>query len=183
MVKRLLMALGALLVGVVLLLVVFLVGMRTKSPAVQTAVRKLNRRYMNPRQMKTAGTPGAYAGIIRHVGRRSGSEYETPVGPFATEGGFVIALPYGTSPDWLKNVLAAGSATLVTDGRTYEVHRPEIIPLTEVADALPDKERRNLRTFRVEQCLRVRRVEPDEAAEASADAGHGADRPSPPSEE
>jgi len=38
--------------------------------------------------MKTAGTPGAYAGAITHVGRRSGRVYETPVGPFATDDGF-----------------------------------------------------------------------------------------------
>lgn len=106
--------------------------------------------------MKTAGTPGAYAGVIRHLGRRSGRVYETPVGPFATDDGFVIALPYGTSSNWVKNVLAAGSATLVTEGQTYEVDKPEIVPLSEVVDVLPSKERRNLRLFRVEQVLRAR---------------------------
>jgi deazaflavin-dependent oxidoreductase (nitroreductase family) len=120
-------------------------------------VRRFNRRFMNPSQMKTAGTPGAYAGVVRHVGRRSGRVYETPVGPFATDDGFVIALPYGTSSDWVKNVLAAGSATLVTEGHTYEVDQPEIVPLSDVVDVLPIKERRNLRLFRVEQALRTRR--------------------------
>ena len=38
--------------------------------------------------MKTARTPGAYAGALTHVGRRSGRVYETPAGPFATDGGF-----------------------------------------------------------------------------------------------
>ena len=89
----------------------------------------------------------------------SGRVYETPVGPFATDDGFVIALPYGTSSDWVKNVLAAGSATLVTEGRRYDVEQPEIVPLGAVADVLPSKERRNLRLFRVELALRARRRE------------------------
>lgn len=165
MVKRVLLATGALIVG---LLVVFVLGMRAKSPIVLTAVRKMNRRFTNPMQMKTAGTPGAYASIIGHVGRRSGRTYETPVVPFATDDGFVIALPYGDSADWAKNVLTSGSATLVTEGERHQVDQPEIVPLAEVAAALPEKERRNLRAFRVEQAMRLRRV--DRVAEPSATA-------------
>jgi deazaflavin-dependent oxidoreductase (nitroreductase family) len=156
MVQWLLVAVGALVAGLILSLLAFVFGMRAKSPVVLRAVRRFNRRFMNPRQMKTAGTPGAYAGVIRHLGRRSGRVYETPVEPFATDDGFVIALPYGTSSNWVKNVLAAGSATLVTEGQTYEVDKPEIVPLSEVVDVLPSKERRNLRLFRVEQALRAR---------------------------
>ena len=157
MVQWLLIAVGALVAGLILVLLTFVLGMRARSPVVLRAVRRFNRRFMNPRQMKTAGTPGAYAGVIRHLGRRSGRFYETPVGPFATDDGFVIALPYGAGSDWVKNVLAAGSATLVTEGQTVEVDQPEIVPLGDVVDFLPSKERRNLRLFRVEQALRVRR--------------------------
>ena len=157
MVQWLLIVAGALVAGFILLLLAFVFGIRAKSPVVLRAIRRFNRRFMNPRQMKTAGTPGAYAGFVRHVGRRSGRVFETPVGPFATDDGFVIALPYGTSSDWVKNVLAAGSATLVTEGQTVEVDQPEIVPLGDVVDFLPSKERRNLRLFRVEQALRVHR--------------------------
>jgi hypothetical protein len=38
--------------------------------------------------MKTARTPGVFAGAITHVGRRSGRVAETPAGPFATDDGF-----------------------------------------------------------------------------------------------
>jgi deazaflavin-dependent oxidoreductase (nitroreductase family) len=156
MVLWLLLAVGALVAGLVLVSLAFVIGMRAKSPVVLRAVKRFNRRFMNPRQMKTAGTPGAYAGVIRHVGRRSGRVYETPVGPFACDDGFVIALPYGTTSDWVKNVLAAGLATLVTEGQTYEVDQPETVPLSDVADVVPKKERRNLRFFHVEQALRLR---------------------------
>jgi deazaflavin-dependent oxidoreductase (nitroreductase family) len=157
MAQWLLIAVGALVVGLILVLLAFVLGMRSKSPVLLRAVRRFNRRFVNPRQMKTAGRPGAYAGVIRHRGRRSGRVYETPVGPFATDDGFVIALPYGTSSDWVRNVLVAGSATLVTEGQTYDVEQPEIVPLGDVMDVLPSSERRNLRLFRVEQALRVRR--------------------------
>jgi len=137
----------------------FLLGMRTKFPPVLRAVRRMNRLITNPRQMRSAGTPGSFAGVIHHTGRTSGREYETPVGPFPTDDGFVITLPYGTGTDWLKNVLASGSATLVTEGRTYEVDRPEIVRIADVVSALPAEELGKLRLFRVEQALQVRRAE------------------------
>ena len=165
--------LATIVVGLLLVLVVvgilFLVGMRKKSPTVLRAVRRFNRAFTNPRQMKTAGTPGAYASVIRHVGRTSGRPYETPVGTFATDDGFVIALPYGSDPDWLKNVLASGSATIVAEGHTYRVDRPELVPTAAATPHLPRSEQRNLRLFAVDQCLQVRRSEPDEASSQAAD--------------
>ena len=47
----------------------------------------------------------------------SGRQYETPVGPFAVGDDFVIGLPYGPGADWVRNVLANGSATLVHQGQ------------------------------------------------------------------
>lgn len=136
---------------------VFLVGMRQKSPAVQGAVRRTSRA-MKPLALRTAGQPGAYASVIHHVGRTSGRGYRTPIVADAVEGGFVIALPYGTTTDWLRNVLAAGSATLVDDGTTYTVDRPEVVALSEVGEVFPADAQRTLRLFRVEECLRVRAV-------------------------
>jgi hypothetical protein len=124
---------------------------------------------------RSAGKPGAYASVIRHRGRVSGRFYETPVVPFATDDGFLIALPYGPNTDWLKNVLASGSAVLVTDGRTYTVDRPEVIATGAVTDLFPPREQRTHRWFGVDQCLRVGRVETEGAAEPGADPaiGHG----------
>jgi hypothetical protein len=44
---------------------------------------------------------------------------------------FLIALSYGERTDWLNNVLDKGSAAIVTNGHTYEVDRPEVIPIAE----------------------------------------------------
>jgi deazaflavin-dependent oxidoreductase (nitroreductase family) len=169
MLRRTAALLAALFLALVTIFVVFLVGMRTKSPPVLKAVRKFNRAVSNPRQMESAGTPGAYASVIRHGGRTSGRPYETPVGAVATDDGFVITLPYGSHADWLKNVLASGSATIVDEGHTYRVDQPEIIPMEAAATHFPRKEQRNLRLFGVDQCLRVRRVETDEATEQLTD--------------
>ena len=153
--RALLLLAVLLVVALATLGVVFFMGMRTKSPAIQGLVRRFNHRFGNPHQMRTAGQPGAYASIVRHVGRRSGTEYETPVVPFPIDGGFVIALPYDTRPDWLHNVLAAGGATLVTEGRTYDVDEPEVVPTADVLDAMPTKEQANLRRFKVDRSLRL----------------------------
>ena len=151
--------LGALFIAVAAIGAVFAIGMRTKYPPVTTAVRRMNRKVMNPRAMKTAGTPGAFAGIIRHVGRTSGTEYETPIGPYASGDGFVVALPYGTSPDWLKNLMAAGSAVIVHEGKTYTVDQPEIIDTAEALEDVPPGEQMSLRVFNINEFLRVRVVD------------------------
>ena len=159
---------ATLVVGLLLVLVaigaVFFVGMRTKSPAVLRAVRRFNRAFTNPRAMRKAGTPGVRASIVRHVGRTSGRTYETPVEAFATDDGFLVALPYGPDTDWLKNVLASGSATIVDDGNTYLVDQPQLVPTTVAAPHLPANEQRTLRLFAVEQCLSVRKVDTEDAS-------------------
>src|SRR5262245_41774971 len=92
-----------------------LVAMRSKSPVMLRQVRRFNREVTNKMQIKNAGGPGAYASVIRHRGRNTGKTYETPIVPFATDDVFLISLPYGPDTDWCKNILAAGTATLVTE--------------------------------------------------------------------
>ena len=159
MLRRVVYLVGTLVLLAVTFLALVMVGMRTKSPRVLRFVRRMNRAVSNPIQMRSAGHPGAYASIIRHRGRISGQHYETPVGAEATDDGFVIALPYGTTTDWLKNLLADGTATIVNEGETYEVDRPEVRPLASEIGRFRTADQRNLRRFRVEQCVRVRRVD------------------------
>jgi hypothetical protein len=82
----------------------------------------------------------------------------------ATEDGFVIALVYGWNTDWLQNVLASGSATLVHEGHTFRVDHPEVLPIEAAAAHLSTGDRRLHRWFGINQCLRVRRVEPQAPA-------------------
>ena len=168
----------ALVVGVLLLVVlaigiVFVLGMRTKTPWVLDRVRHFARAVGNPIQMRKAGTPGATASVIEHRGRVSGKTYRTPVEAVATEDGFVIATVYGPRTDWLRNVLASGSATIVNEGHAYLVERPEIIPIEDAETYFPAKSRRAHERFRIGECLRVQRVEPTD----------GGDQDAPPSSE
>jgi deazaflavin-dependent oxidoreductase (nitroreductase family) len=165
MLRRTMNLLGAVLLGLLAVSAAFILGMRARSPRLLNAVRRFNRAVSNPRQMRSAGSPGAYASVIRHTGRTTGKPYETPVGAVATEDGFVIALVYGRNTDWLRNVLASGSAVIVHEGHTYRVDRPQVVPIEAAAGYLSAKDRRNHRLFGVDQCLRVRRVEREGAAE------------------
>lgn len=153
----LLTALAGLVLFIVVVAAAWILGMRAKWPPVLDAQRWVNQHLLNPRQMRSAGTPGAYAGIVRHVGRRSGRAYETPVVPMATEDGFVIVLPYGTRPDWVRNVLAADRAEIVEEGETVVVEAPELTTIDAAPYEFPPKEMRTMRAFGNTQCLVVRR--------------------------
>ncbi len=157
--KRVLAVLvGGLCLAAAMLTAVFTLGMRTKSPVVLDAIRRTNRAYVNPRQ-RDAGTPGAYASLIRHHGRTTGAPYETPVVAEATEDGFVIALPYGSRADWLKNVLASGSATIVHDGATHRLGEPDVVPIDTADQYFSPGDRRAHRLFGTRECLRLRLVD------------------------
>jgi deazaflavin-dependent oxidoreductase (nitroreductase family) len=151
---------GVLILGVAAIALVYVSGMRAKSRLVQGPLIRLQRAVINPRQMRSAGRPGAYASIIRHRGRVSGQVHETPVGAVATDDGFLIALVYGSRTNWLRNVLAAGSATIVNEGHAYAVDRPEVVPMQEVRASFSPGDQRGFRWLAVDQALRVRRVEP-----------------------
>lgn len=59
--------------------------------------------------------------LIRHVGRRSGRTYETPVLLATVPEGFIAELTYGDKVDWYRNVVAAGGCTVVHHGREHLV--------------------------------------------------------------
>lgn len=160
MVRRAFFLIGTLAAGFAAWMAFIVVAMRTKSPPMLRAVRRFNRGFTNKLQRSRAGKPGAYASVLRHQGRTSGRAYETPIVPFPTGDGFLVSLPYGPDADWVRNVLAAGSAVLVTDGVTYTVDRPEVVATAAVEDQFPPGEQRTHRRFGVTQCLHLRRADP-----------------------
>jgi len=155
------LALAALAIG-------FVMAWRKKSGLVLGPIIWMSKKVMNPMQMRFAGTPGAYASIVRHRGRISGAEYATPVGVVADGDAFLVALPYGARAQWLRNVLAAGSATLVHEGTTYQVDRPELIALATVADRFSASDQGLFRWLHVEDCLRLHNAEREEATARAA---------------
>ncbi|WP_083124140.1 nitroreductase family deazaflavin-dependent oxidoreductase [Mycolicibacterium tusciae] len=144
---------GTLFGAVLVLLGLLVAGMRWQVSPVVNTVRRMNRSLTNPRVMRTAGNAGTQTSVIEHVGRRSGKTYETPVDIIETTSRLLIALPYGARTDWLRNVLAAGSATVVSGGERMPVERPAVVATADVEELIPVRTLRTLRLFGVSQCL------------------------------
>jgi deazaflavin-dependent oxidoreductase (nitroreductase family) len=117
---------------------------------------RLFTRTMRPLALRSAGNEGSGTSVVRHTGRRSGRIYQTPVIAARHDDCFLIALPYGKRTDWLQNVLAKGSAVIVTNGHAYEAGQPEVIPMAEATAYFRPREQRMQRQFRVESTLQVR---------------------------
>jgi deazaflavin-dependent oxidoreductase (nitroreductase family) len=156
--KRLTRIAALVVLGILTLGVAWLIGMRRKGSVVTNTQRRINRAVFNPRQLRTAGQSGASAGVVHHQGRVSGQQYRTPVGTVPTDDGFVVALVYGSNTDWVKNVMAAGSAAITHEGQQYEVTDPTLVPLESVSGFFEDSELPAMRLFGVRECLRLRTV-------------------------
>jgi deazaflavin-dependent oxidoreductase (nitroreductase family) len=111
---------------------------------------------MRPLALRSAGKEGSNTSVVRHVGRRSGRTYQTPVIAARHGDSFLIALPYGERTDWLKNVLGKGSAAIVANGHTYQVDQPEVIPMAQATAYFGPREQRMHRQFHVGTALQVR---------------------------
>jgi len=122
--------------------------------SIQSGLR-LFTRAMRPLALRSAGKEGSSTSVVRHVGRRSGRTYETPVIAVQHGDSFLIALPYGERTDWLKNVLDKGSAAIVANGHTYQVDQPQVIPMTEATSYFRPREQRMHRQFHVDSALQV----------------------------
>jgi deazaflavin-dependent oxidoreductase (nitroreductase family) len=59
--------------------------------------------------------------LIRHVGRKSGRAYETPVILAKVPEGFIAELTYGENVNWYRNVVAAGGCAVVRHRVEYRV--------------------------------------------------------------
>ena len=98
-------------------------------------------------------------GVLVHTGRRSGKTFRTPVNVFPTPDGFVVALTYGRDSQWLKNVQASGSCTLVTRGREHRLTHAELFH-DERRTPVPPPVRLVLRLVRVADFVHLREVDP-----------------------
>jgi deazaflavin-dependent oxidoreductase (nitroreductase family) len=123
---------------------------------IDTRVAKL----VSPAMLNIAGTRFRSLSILRHVGRRSGREYATPITAFPLGDGFVIALLYGdvATVDWCRNVMAAGACTIKVLGQDIALERPEIIPASDALVAHPSFWRYMLKARKIDQFLWVHRA-------------------------
>jgi deazaflavin-dependent oxidoreductase (nitroreductase family) len=90
------------------------------------SLARFNLRVTNPVLSRVAGHLPGFA-ILTHVGRRSGTTFETPVNIFRDGDRHVIALTYGRESQWVRNVVAAGGCEVLTRGRRLRLTDPEIV--------------------------------------------------------
>lgn len=127
----------------------------TWPPPFQRLIRKSNKHLLNPLMMRLAGRRWWYASVVRHVGRRSGRSYATPIVADRVGDTLLVPLPYGTQLDWVRNVLTAGRAEIVHKGQTYRVSSPELLDYTQALPLLPRERRRTFERVRIGHFLRV----------------------------
>lgn len=72
----------------------------------------LIQRRLNPWTLELARAGRGPFSLVRHVGRKSGKTFETPVILGETPGGLVAELTYGTGVNWYRNIVAGGGEVL-----------------------------------------------------------------------
>jgi deazaflavin-dependent oxidoreductase (nitroreductase family) len=142
------------------------------SPFVKMVMRPMTK-MLNPLMVKLAGR--RYFGMaaqIRHVGRRSGRTYTTPVSARRSGDIVVIALTFGNQSDWSRNVRAAGGASIRIKGEGYDVKRPQVMSRQEakplVQAAFSPMNRAGFRMLGIKQVMTLRVVSAEHQARAAA---------------
>ena len=88
--------------------------------------------------------------LVRHVGRKSGKRYETPIIVQRVERGFVIELTYGPNVDWYRNIVAANGCRILFHGVEYPIEGLERMDVAHGIAAFTPAQRRILRLLRRE---------------------------------
>jgi deazaflavin-dependent oxidoreductase (nitroreductase family) len=119
---------------------------------------------LNPVMLKLAGRKHmGMAAQIRHVGRRSGREYVTPIGARLAGDTFVIPLTFGNTSDWSRNVRAAGGGVIRLNGTDYRAAQPELADRHQATSviraAFNPVQRAMFRMLGIRQYLLLRRVD------------------------
>ncbi len=97
--------------------------------------------------------------VLEHRGRTSGRAYRIPIVAVHTADGFVIPVPFGERTQWVRNIKAAGGATLRWKGKDYRVAEPEVIEAAEAMPSFNRVERAGIKAFGMQRFARVRRVD------------------------
>ena len=75
--------------------------------------------------------------LIRHVGRKSGRTYETPVILAKAPEGFIAELTYGDEVNWYRNIVAAGGCVVIHHRVEYRVNQIEPLGAERGRSAFP----------------------------------------------
>ncbi|MFI6223341.1 nitroreductase family deazaflavin-dependent oxidoreductase [Nocardia salmonicida] len=111
---------------------------------------KINKRVFNPRAVAGGKWP-----VLTHTGRTSGKTYRTPLDAHPVDGGYLFVLVYGSASDWVRNILATGTAQLRKDGREIALTAPRVVGRDEAFQALPPEIPRPPKLLRISEFLRM----------------------------
>jgi len=111
----------------------------------------INKRVFNPRAVQ-----GGKWQVVQHVGRSSGRPYRTPVEAHRVDDGYVVMLVYGSRSDWVRNVLAAGRATLEVGGAAVDLVDPTTLDADAVAALHPVGLKPPPKLLRISEFLHLR---------------------------
>jgi deazaflavin-dependent oxidoreductase (nitroreductase family) len=96
-------------------------------PTGMRIVARVNKYVTNPAQRFLAPRL-RYMAVIEHRGRKSGRRYRTPVMALVEDGTLTVVLNYGAQSDWVRNVEAAGRATVIHRNTRFQLTSPRILP-------------------------------------------------------
>ncbi len=95
-------------------------------------VAQINKRIFNKLELKRGARP-----VLSHVGRSSGKAYRTPLDAHRVDGGFIFIVMYGSDSDWVKNVQAAGTASLQVGGEQFDLVKPRLVGKDAAWEQMP----------------------------------------------
>lgn len=122
--------------------------------SVPRSFARFNRKYANPVIRQFAGSFGPLT-LVTHHGRRTGRVFATPVMSFATDDGLVIAVVYGPSSDWVKNVLASPRVEVKRRGQSRQYESARLVERDEGLHLVPAIVRGTFRTLGVRHFVRL----------------------------
>lgn len=99
----------------------------SKDQMLKRAFLWLLRHALNPLVLRAARSGRGFS-LVRHIGRRTGRTYETPLIVAPVGDGFVAELTYGTDVAWYRNVVAAGHCVVMFKGVEYPIDGIEPYP-------------------------------------------------------
>ena len=103
-------------------------------------LEELQIRYMNPVMRRLAPfVPGM--AVVSHRGRKSGQSYQTVVAASRSGDVLSIGLMHGKT-NWVKNILAAGGASVRLAGQDLRITNPRVVSKGDTSPELPEKVRR-----------------------------------------
>lgn len=125
-------------------------------------------RFFNPVMGIVAGRVPPLA-LVVHRGRRSGTSYRNPVIAHPNGDQVVFALTYGSTVNWVRNTLAAGTCDLISAGQSIELAGPVIETHSTPPAEFGRLQRRILTRAGVVEYLRMQRTDRPSAGLAPVD--------------